>query len=110
MATNGLSINPRDHPDNAHLPNVNRPATIQGVTITFLVSPLVHHPKRKTTNAMWQSMAIIAICLRLWVRIRDRLWGWDDLFVLLAGLASIIGDTFVCLSKLWSTVYMQSST
>jgi hypothetical protein len=47
-------------------------------------------------------MAVIAICLRLWVRIRDRLWGWDDLFVLLAGLASIMGDTFVCLSKQFS--------
>jgi hypothetical protein len=37
--------------------------------------------------------------LRLWVRFRDRLWGWDDLFVLLAGIASIVGDSFVCLSE-----------
>ncbi|OAK96931.1 hypothetical protein IQ06DRAFT_48439 [Phaeosphaeriaceae sp. SRC1lsM3a] len=70
---------PKDHPDNANLPNINQPATIIGITVTFL------------------SLAVIAICLRLWVRFRDSLWGRDDLFVALAGLASIIGDTFVCL-------------
>jgi hypothetical protein len=32
--------NPRDHPDNANLPNLNEPATIIGVTVTFLVSSL----------------------------------------------------------------------
>jgi hypothetical protein len=37
--------------------------------------------------------------LRLWVRIRDHLWGWDDAFVLLAGVASIVGDSMVCLSE-----------
>jgi hypothetical protein len=37
--------------------------------------------------------------LRLWARFRDSLWGWDDLFVLLAGIASIVGDSFVCLSE-----------
>lgn len=36
--------------------------------------------------------------LRLWVRYRDRLWGWDDAFVLLAGVTSVIGDIVVCLS------------
>ncbi|KAF1912158.1 hypothetical protein BDU57DRAFT_533057 [Ampelomyces quisqualis] len=66
---------PRNHPDNANLPNINQPGTIIGVT----------------------SLAVIAISLRLWVRIRDSLWGWDDFFVLLAGIASILGDTFVCL-------------
>jgi hypothetical protein len=30
--------NPRDDPENANLPNVNRPETIQGLTITMLVS------------------------------------------------------------------------
>lgn len=44
-------------------------------------------------------MAVFVISLRLWVRFRDRLWGWDDLFVLLAGFTSVVGDTFVCLSK-----------
>lgn len=29
--------NPRDHPDNANLPNLNQPGTIIGVTVTFLV-------------------------------------------------------------------------
>jgi hypothetical protein len=29
---------PEAHPDNANLPNINRPATIMGITITFLVS------------------------------------------------------------------------
>lgn len=33
---------PRDHPDNAHLPNVNKPATILGVTISMLVSNRAH--------------------------------------------------------------------
>jgi hypothetical protein len=37
--------------------------------------------------------------LRLWVRIRDKLWGWDDAFVVFAGIASIAGDSIVCLSK-----------
>jgi hypothetical protein len=29
--------NPRAHPDNANLPNINRPETIMGVTLAFLV-------------------------------------------------------------------------
>ncbi|KAH7069965.1 hypothetical protein BKA63DRAFT_494157 [Paraphoma chrysanthemicola] len=74
----GLS-DPRDHPDNANLPNVNTAATIIGVTIAML------------------SLAIICTSLRLWVRVRDRLWGWDDAFVFLAGATSIVGDTMVCL-------------
>jgi hypothetical protein len=56
---------------------------------------------------MSQALAILAMSLRLWVRIRDRLWGWDDAFVLLSGVASIVGDSMVCLSKLpisWSSV------
>jgi hypothetical protein len=32
-----LFADPRQHPDNASLPNVNRPETIIGVTVTFLV-------------------------------------------------------------------------
>jgi hypothetical protein len=50
-------------------------------------------------NRRYKLSAVFAISLRLWVRFRDRLWGWDDLFVLLAGIASVVGDTFVCLSK-----------
>lgn len=38
--------------------------------------------------------------LRLWVRIKDRLWGWDDAFIILAGIASISGDILVCLSMI----------
>ena len=38
--------------------------------------------------------------LRLWARIRDHLWGWDDAFVVLAGIASFSGDILVCLSML----------
>lgn len=45
-----------------------------------------------------QSVAFVAICLRVWVRIRDNLWGLDDAFVVLAGVASIVGDVIVCLS------------
>ncbi|KAH8722778.1 hypothetical protein GQ44DRAFT_621776 [Phaeosphaeriaceae sp. PMI808] len=70
---------PKAHPDNANLPNVNEPATILGLTISML------------------GLAMIAITLRLWVRLRDRIWGWDDAFVLLAGLSSVVGDTMVCL-------------
>lgn len=70
---------PRDHPDNAHLPTTNQPATILGTTIAFL------------------GVAFITLCLRLWVRIKDRLWGWDDFFVVLAGVASFFGDIMVCL-------------
>jgi hypothetical protein len=32
-----IFADPRQHPDNANIPNVNRPETIIGVTITFLV-------------------------------------------------------------------------
>jgi hypothetical protein len=32
-----IFADPRQHPDNANLPNVNRPETIIGVTVTFLV-------------------------------------------------------------------------
>ncbi|KAF2870406.1 hypothetical protein BDV95DRAFT_629553 [Massariosphaeria phaeospora] len=57
-----------DHPDNANLPIANRPETVIGLTISFM-------------TVSW-----IAISLRLFARIRARLWGWDDLFVLLAGV------------------------
>jgi len=71
--------NPRDDPMNADIPNVNKPATIIGVTVTML------------------TLGIMAMTLRLWVRIRDRLWGCDDAFVLFAGLSSVVGDSMVCL-------------
>ncbi|KAF1926009.1 uncharacterized protein M421DRAFT_7509 [Didymella exigua CBS 183.55] len=77
-----MAISPADarsDPRNAHLPSVNHPETILGTTITFL------------------SLAIIAASLRLWSRFRDRLWGWDDAFLFLAALASIAGDSMVCL-------------
>lgn len=37
MSTGDTFADPRDHPDNAHLPLTNRPETILGTTITFLV-------------------------------------------------------------------------
>ena len=37
MSSTLLLPDPKSHPDNANLPNVNRPATILGVSITFLV-------------------------------------------------------------------------
>ncbi|KAL6154291.1 hypothetical protein ACJBU6_07559 [Exserohilum turcicum] len=70
--------NPKNHPDNAHLPTLNQPATILGITIAFL------------------GVAILTVCLRLWVRLKDRLWGWDDFFVVLAAIASFVGDIMVC--------------
>ncbi|CBX96341.1 hypothetical protein IAQ61_001510 [Plenodomus lingam] len=74
-----VTAHPHLHPDNANLPTTNQAATILGVTISFLF------------------VAFITLCLRLWVRFRDRLWGWDDAFVLLACLTSIAGDSMVCL-------------
>ncbi|OAG19000.1 hypothetical protein CC77DRAFT_1010222 [Alternaria alternata] len=74
-----LLPDPAQHPDNANLPNVNEPETILGLTIAFL------------------SVAIFTLSLRLWFRIKDRLWGWDDLFVVLAAAASFIGDIMVCM-------------
>ncbi|EMD88857.1 hypothetical protein COCC4DRAFT_137122 [Bipolaris maydis ATCC 48331] len=71
--------NPRDNPDNANLPTSNQPATIIGTTVAFL------------------SIAFLTLSLRLWVRIKDRLWGWDDSFVVLAGIASFCGDIIVCI-------------
>ncbi|KAI2478470.1 hypothetical protein Ptr902_10083 [Pyrenophora tritici-repentis] len=70
---------PRNHPENANLPNVNQPETILGVTLAFL------------------AIAVITLSLRIWIRIRDRLWGWDDFFVILAGIASFVGDILVCM-------------
>ncbi|KZM26914.1 uncharacterized protein EKO05_0010537 [Ascochyta rabiei] len=69
----------RNDPRNANLPLVNQPQTIIGTAITFLV------------------LAIVAASLRLWSRVRDRLCGWDDAFVFLAGFASIAGESMVCL-------------
>jgi hypothetical protein len=83
--------NARHHPDNAHLPLTNRPETILGTTITFL------------------SIAVIAVALRLWGRLRDRLWGWDDFFVLLAAIASCMGDVVVCLSRSISDIAAAST-
>ncbi|KAH7397476.1 hypothetical protein BKA66DRAFT_408770 [Pyrenochaeta sp. MPI-SDFR-AT-0127] len=74
-----LNTDPRSLPDNANLPTINQPETIRGVSISFL------------------SLALLAISLRLWVRFRDDLWGWDDLLVFLSGVSSVIGDTMVCL-------------
>ncbi|KAF1828952.1 hypothetical protein BDW02DRAFT_613550 [Decorospora gaudefroyi] len=70
---------PRTHPDNANLPNINQAGTIIGVTSAFL------------------SLAFIALSLRLVVRIRDRIWGWDDVFVVIAGTASFLGDVMICI-------------
>ncbi|KAF2848643.1 hypothetical protein T440DRAFT_491055 [Plenodomus tracheiphilus IPT5] len=79
MTISSATDSPHAHPDNANLPSANQPATFLGVTITFLC------------------IAFISLALRLWVRYRDRLWGWDDAFVLLACLTSIVGDVMVCL-------------
>jgi hypothetical protein len=36
-----LLQDPKEHPDNANLPNVNQPATILGVTVSFLVRSMI---------------------------------------------------------------------
>jgi len=74
-----LNLDPHGNPANANLPLANRESTALGVSIAFL------------------STAVLAVMLRLWVRLRDRFWGWDDTFVLLACISSIAGDTVVSL-------------
>lgn len=58
------------------------------------------HRSDLPAHFLLQTLAILAASLRLWSRFRDRLWGWDDAFVFLAGIASIAGDSMVCLSML----------
>lgn len=67
-----------NHPDNAHLPVINRRETIVGVTVTFL------------------AVAVVAASLRLFVRRKAGLLSWDDLFVGLATLSTIIGSSLTC--------------
>lgn len=67
-----------DHVDNANLPTINRAATIIGVATSFL------------------GVALFAVTFRLCIRIRDRLLGWDDLFVLLAAICTTVGSTLTC--------------
>lgn len=73
--------------DDGYIPAVNRPETILGVTITFLVSTDVGVLVECHSLTTAQGFACIAISLRLYVRLKDRLWGYDDLFVFLAGVS-----------------------
>lgn len=43
---------------------------------------------------------MLAVTLRLFVRARERLWGLDDLFVVLAALSCLAGSIIACLSML----------
>lgn len=74
-----LHVDPRQHPDNANIALSNRPATILGVTITFLI------------------VANLAALLRIYVRFRERLWGWDDVCIFVAAAAIIVGSSLICL-------------
>lgn len=48
MSTDTVLIpDPKNHPDNAHLPTVNEPATLLGITIAFLVGT---HPWDSSTQ------------------------------------------------------------
>ncbi|KAJ8112505.1 hypothetical protein OPT61_g5133 [Boeremia exigua] len=68
---------------NEPLPLSNRPETIYGTTITFLV-------------VTW-----IAVFFRLWVRLRVvREPGWDDLLVVLAAILNTAATITVCLSAM----------
>ncbi|KAF2205381.1 hypothetical protein GQ43DRAFT_477437 [Delitschia confertaspora ATCC 74209] len=63
-----------------HIPLVNRSETVQGVTLTFL------------------SIAVVAVSLRLYVRITTpKLVGWDDLFVVLSAACALTGSIITCL-------------
>src|ERR1700712_5593437 len=79
-----------EHPvDDGYIPVVNRPDTVRGVVITFLVSNTVGMFLEFTLAYTYQCIACIAVGLRLFVRLKDRLWGWDDLFVFLAAVSVI---------------------
>ncbi|KAF2635614.1 hypothetical protein P280DRAFT_411315 [Massarina eburnea CBS 473.64] len=66
-------------PDNSYLPVSNRPETIRGVTLTFL------------------GIALTAVSLRMFVRLRAKIWGWDDLFVILAAITVTGGSIITCI-------------
>ncbi|KAF2009687.1 hypothetical protein BU24DRAFT_358434, partial [Aaosphaeria arxii CBS 175.79] len=65
-------------PDNSNLPHVNKPETITGVSVTFLI------------------ISTIAVSLRLFVRVRERILGLDDLFVVFALLIIAVGTILTC--------------
>lgn len=69
---------PRDDPLNANLPVINQPASIIGITSTFLC------------------IAVIAATFRIYARIRERLFGRDDLFVCLAAFGTSVGSCLIC--------------
>ncbi|CAI6331656.1 unnamed protein product [Periconia digitata] len=79
-------------PDNSNPPISNRKETIIGVSIAFL------------------TVALTAALLRLFVRWRRRIWGWDDAFVVLAATGCTIGSILICqmpddgLGKHWWTL------
>ncbi|PVH98240.1 hypothetical protein DM02DRAFT_615956 [Periconia macrospinosa] len=79
-------------PDNSNLPLANRKETIIGVALTFL------------------SIALLAVTLRIYVRVRGKIWGWDDFFVLLAAIGCTAGSILICqmpddgLGKQWWTL------
>ncbi|KAF1993834.1 hypothetical protein P154DRAFT_587718 [Amniculicola lignicola CBS 123094] len=72
-------IHPDNHPLNQYIPIANRPETLYGTSITFCI------------------VAVIAVSLRLYVRCRNKLWGYDDLFVFLAAVAITVGTGLTCL-------------
>jgi len=79
-----------EHPvDDGYIPVVNRPDTVRGVVISFLVSTTVGTFLPIALAHTSQGIACIAVGLRLYVRLKDRLWGWDDLFVFLAAVSVI---------------------
>ncbi|KAF2439577.1 hypothetical protein P171DRAFT_458070 [Karstenula rhodostoma CBS 690.94] len=66
-------------PEDIHIPLSNKPETIIGVVTTFLC------------------LSALAVSLRLLVRYKDRLWGWDDFFIVLAAVACGGGSLITCL-------------
>jgi hypothetical protein len=82
-----------EHPvDDGYIPVINRPDTVRGVVVTFIVS-MTGTFFRLSLAYNYQGIACIAVGLRLYVRLKDRLWGWDDLFVFLAAVSVIIRHT-----------------
>jgi hypothetical protein len=80
-----------EHPvDDGYIPLINRPDTVRGVVVTFIVSTDAETFFWLSLAYNHQAIACIAVGLRLYVRLRDRLWGWDDLFVFLAAVSVII--------------------
>ncbi|KAF2744768.1 hypothetical protein M011DRAFT_407634 [Sporormia fimetaria CBS 119925] len=74
-----IIIIPYPETANDNLPLMNQRRTILAVVLSFLI------------------VALLAIVFRVYVRWRVRLWGWDDLMVILAGVGITVASGLTCI-------------